>query len=163
MSERQERCETCRWWDQSETDGTACPCKRYPPVLTASQFPSMSEEDRERGIWPYTESFDWCGEWQRIPLPLVEPAPPEPEVLARQAWTLDLSVRVLHAFEMAHPFDYPAYTGPIYPYPGGRIKTIGQLIALTADDLLERRRFGNASLLEVRTKLAALGLKLKDD
>lgn len=40
------------------------------------------------------------------------------------------------------------------------INTIGQLVAHTADQLLEIKNFGTTALNEVREKLASLGLKL---
>lgn len=43
------------------------------------------------------------------------------------------------------------------------ITTIGQLIAHTADDLLEAKQFGLTSLAEVREKLAGIGLRLRND
>lgn len=43
------------------------------------------------------------------------------------------------------------------------IATVGELIAHSADDLLECKNFGVTSLVEVRDKLSALGLKLRGD
>lgn len=43
------------------------------------------------------------------------------------------------------------------------IGTIGELIAHTGDELLECKNFGVTSLVEVRDKLKALGLKLRGD
>lgn len=43
------------------------------------------------------------------------------------------------------------------------ITTIGELMSHTGDDLLECKNFGVTSLVEVREKLTALGLKLRGD
>lgn len=58
MTERSERCETCRFW---EKDGTGLGhCYRYPPQM----FPTVPK--RGEGVWlqPQTFDNDWCGEWQ---------------------------------------------------------------------------------------------------
>ena len=53
-----ERCETCRFWDNSTQSGAAEPdttgaCRRLPP-------PTI---DDRTGLarWPYTDETDWCG------------------------------------------------------------------------------------------------------
>ncbi|MFH0963270.1 MAG: DNA-directed RNA polymerase subunit alpha [Planctomycetota bacterium] len=56
---------------------------------------------------------------------------------------LDLSVRASNCLESAG------------------IRTIGELVAKTGEELLEIRNFGKTSLTEVETKLAAMGLELK--
>ena len=43
------------------------------------------------------------------------------------------------------------------------LQTVGDLTRRSGDDLLECKNFGVTSLNEVRDKLAALGLKLKND
>jgi DNA-directed RNA polymerase subunit alpha len=43
------------------------------------------------------------------------------------------------------------------------INSLGELIQRTADELLESKNFGMTSLSEVREKLGALGLKLRND
>lgn len=43
------------------------------------------------------------------------------------------------------------------------LATIGELVCKSADDLLESKTFGVTSLIEVREKLAQLGLKLTND
>lgn len=43
------------------------------------------------------------------------------------------------------------------------INTLGELIQKTPDELLEQRNFGMTCLIELRTKLRELGLKLKGD
>lgn len=43
------------------------------------------------------------------------------------------------------------------------IKTLGDLIGKSADDLLEVKGTGECAIREIREKLAAVGLKLKGD
>ena len=43
------------------------------------------------------------------------------------------------------------------------VETIGQLLTLSANDLLKIPNLGRLSLMEIRTKLGALGLRLKGD
>lgn len=82
QAKRQERCETCRFWD-SDTDvegDDRGECRRFPPVLIQA---SLDKSDRWAESYhrqfPGTDSFDWCGEWQ--PTAAAAPAtdtPPEP-------------------------------------------------------------------------------------
>lgn len=76
MSERKDRCETCRFWVE-EFDGKKGPsdplddtdepwgrCRRYPPVLIeipANLYQGGSCQQ------PITMPYDWCGEWQAKP------------------------------------------------------------------------------------------------
>ena len=62
--------------------------------------------------------------------------------LERSIATLDLSVRASNCLEAA------------------KIATLGDLVRLTEDDLLQFRSFGKTSLTEVRQKLAQVGLSL---
>jgi len=43
------------------------------------------------------------------------------------------------------------------------IRTVGELVSRSADDLLEAKNFGQTSLTEVRDRLGAMGLKLRGD
>lgn len=43
------------------------------------------------------------------------------------------------------------------------IKTIGELVGYSADELLEVKNFGKTGLNEIRTKLSIIGLSLKED
>lgn len=58
---RTERCETCRFWDDSDAsiEGGFGRCRRSPPVLGEDVSP-----DASLGRWPLTEVGNWCGEWQ---------------------------------------------------------------------------------------------------
>lgn len=53
------RCRTCHFWDyegiEDRRDAEANHrCRRLPPAFV---------EGAEQGAWPYTQGFDWCGEW----------------------------------------------------------------------------------------------------
>lgn len=52
-----ERCETCRFWDDSDGNEGGGWCRRYPPtvILTSSGFTQHS---------PMTPDQMWCGEWR---------------------------------------------------------------------------------------------------
>jgi len=76
MSERAERCETCRFWDTENSDEGWGDCRRYPPTKMLFEIEAMGHDKTSQDIhnslgdsssvwvWPYTESDDWCGEWQ---------------------------------------------------------------------------------------------------
>ncbi len=56
-----ERCETCRYWNNEYGDADDCGvCRRYPPVLHPD-----NRRDERVAEQPYTLRGDWCGEWQR--------------------------------------------------------------------------------------------------
>ncbi len=68
MSERRERCETCRFWDSphvdQQEDGL---CRRHAPRC----FPRKEESETLRyPRWPLTLNDEWCGEWQPLDPPL---------------------------------------------------------------------------------------------
>ena len=62
MSEREERCENCKFWFRLNAYGH---CRRYPPI------PSMYADSDGRGSyvgiaetnWPETSVGQWCGEY----------------------------------------------------------------------------------------------------
>jgi len=62
--------------------------------------------------------------------------------LERSIATLDLSVRASNCLDAA------------------KVATIGDLVRMTEADLLQIRSFGKTSLMEVRQKLAEIGLSL---
>lgn len=94
MSERKERCETCRFWFfVSDEESCIGPSE---VMVTAEQYKSRCDEegyvmagechcrapaaapdmvtadrelwpDRALAMWPITLPLDWCGEWQPIP------------------------------------------------------------------------------------------------
>lgn len=57
MSEREQRCKTCRWWSRQGNDPQEAECRRRPPVVS------------DRRPWPTTRPNDWCGDWQERPKP----------------------------------------------------------------------------------------------
>jgi DNA-directed RNA polymerase subunit alpha len=95
---------------------------------------------------PFVQYFELGTEV--VPAPsLAEQAPPAVDdelrqKLERSIATLDLSVRASNCLDAA------------------KITTIGELVRLTEPELLQLRSFGKTSLMEVRQKLAALGLSL---
>ncbi len=64
MSDRQERCETCRFWEEGIADAVAWgTCKRFPPQKI--EFTVFDEGGCvHEGRWPDTEKDSWCGEWK---------------------------------------------------------------------------------------------------
>jgi hypothetical protein len=141
MSKRQERCETCRFGEKviAKEPDSPIRCRRYPPTL----LPDRSEDAREGSLadgWPWVENTDWCGEWKPISLPVVETD-------TRSLTALSLPVRIQNALERAEIF------------------TIGDLLQCNHRHLSdgEVSGIGPKSVADIRSRLAALGLKLKGD
>jgi len=69
-----ERCETCRFWEGGDGEGTG-PCRRNaPPVRLGLDDDGERFGHAEFAYWPITLTDDWCGEHQpRKPLPVVAP------------------------------------------------------------------------------------------
>ena len=62
MRDRQERCETCRFWcDPEQLSDHWQECHRYPPSVKLK----LAGGDI-RDYWPVTWEADFCGEWQPI-------------------------------------------------------------------------------------------------
>jgi len=159
QGERAERCETCRFWQQSYEDLHVGQCRRYPPqmcdtvVRYYAKNPLVKHEYEESDTlaaagaadpwrFPVLCFDDWCGEYKPLALPMVKDDPLD---------VLKLSKRLLNSLECA------------YKGPKGPITLISQLVQHTEADLLEIRNVGEESLREIRLALAALGLKLKGD
>lgn len=75
MSERAERCETCKFWEgytgdvEHGNEPTRGNCHRYPP----RHYPNPDSETLEDQYdFPAVETDDWCGEWQAITLAAVQ-------------------------------------------------------------------------------------------
>lgn len=138
MSERKERCETCRFWDATEGLNN---CRRYPPTFTAIAIEPGEVEngtlEADLAFWPQTGPDDWCGEWQ--PKPKLKPAEYESPLSS-----LDFSTRVRKCLRSLD------------------VSTIGDLCQITEGELLGVKNFGASCLHEVRNKLASLGLGLRD-
>jgi len=56
VSERLERCETCRWWDREDSMVGICHRRAPLPWHDFDDAPPAS-------WWPTTNENDWCGEW----------------------------------------------------------------------------------------------------
>ena len=85
MAEREQRCETCRFWEHKKVKGEdEGYCHRSPPRLSHAQVYLQAIDCKERwpnkydhGVadpdemmtWyhPVTLADDWCGEWQSVP------------------------------------------------------------------------------------------------
>ncbi len=77
MSDRPDRCETCRFWEVYHLDPDDDPqyepgeCHRHPPTLLQSD--KLRRTDGNGNIyigkawWPETMPGDWCGEWEATP------------------------------------------------------------------------------------------------
>lgn len=166
--ERAERCENCRFrvsllildpdgrwrpkgashdglteveYDESHDDASG-ECHRYPPITTDGLFPDVRVDN-------------WCGEWKAK-----EVAGKEIEldpILSQRIEVLDLPTREKNILDM------PIV---VFDYDGRKtshVNTLSDLIALSADDLLQQHNFGSACLANVRAALAAHGLKLRGD
>ena len=82
---------------------------------------------------------------ERQPEPMEELSPEEKAILSQPLSVLNLSVRAKKCMTKLN------------------INTIGELVILTGDKLLECKNFGVTSLNEVREKLTAMNLKLRND
>lgn len=56
-------CGTCRFWKQPPGGDPRAgwgQCRRMPPTV-----PDVSDDKLVHvGVWPHTDSTDWCGEWE---------------------------------------------------------------------------------------------------
>lgn len=169
MNEQPERCETCatcRFWngfnphtDDHQFEPTADStgdevelirvgeCRRNPPIETKEsddcRFDGM-------GIWAFTRVDDWCGEWQENPPKKGEPVQIDPAIAAMRVKDLNLFTMAKNALSEGSEWD-------------SAIETVGDLVAHSAEDLLERRNFGRLGLGRLRQELHRIGLKLKGD
>jgi len=88
MTERKERCETCRFWkDHSVTSDATC--HRYPPAA-AYRYTGDYRVITDHGVFPHAYENDWCGEYQ--------PAAPSGD---EPVSSLRLSVRARKVLEKA--------------------------------------------------------------
>lgn len=63
MSKPNQTCGTCRWWNLLE-EGAERPagyCRRKAPP---AQLVDDSGECSPEVVWPLTNDYDWCGEWE---------------------------------------------------------------------------------------------------
>lgn len=78
-----------------------------------------------------------------------EPVKKQDPILSKRIETLGLSRRAITCLRLSHHTDRSIYT-------------IGQLVNLTEEQLWRRRNVGKKTLHEIKTKLAELGLSLKE-
>jgi hypothetical protein len=76
--ERDERCETCRFWAPESSE-----CHRRAPVAAPATPTGNGEAPRHgpTGAWPLTAADSWCGEWAAVEAPKA-PAPTPDECVA---------------------------------------------------------------------------------
>lgn len=69
MTDRKERCETCRWWKETRLpdpndirEGT---CKAHPPQMVWQELPGFGEDPAWAVVpeRPQMDFDDFCGEW----------------------------------------------------------------------------------------------------
>ncbi len=85
---REDRCETCHFWDraqmqqQDRSQPAVAPCLRYPPVIVVVPVPVMNSrrmivnpnepiptEPRPMPVLPFSSAVAWCGEHKpRVPV-----------------------------------------------------------------------------------------------
>ena len=75
MSEglRLNRCEKCRFWEETEDFRDLGQCRRHAPQIASSMLRVLQDSEDGRfasdldvfgaTLWPVTEAVDWCGEW----------------------------------------------------------------------------------------------------
>ena len=63
MTDRNDTCGTCRFWDQDEDVRERGICRRDAPRIDASIANRMGRPACY-GLWPGTTAYDWCGEHQ---------------------------------------------------------------------------------------------------
>jgi hypothetical protein len=61
MTEREERCDRCRWWQPGTQVGPEGEqigdCRRHPPKMVVDPEQVFSR-------WPWSAEYDWCGEYR---------------------------------------------------------------------------------------------------
>ena len=80
MTERKERCETCRFWMKMENEHTTGDCHRHAPSpVLIDQLPDgdNTSDGGDYVWWPVLLKADWCGEWT----PVDTPAAKAPQLL----------------------------------------------------------------------------------
>ena len=149
--DRKERCETCRWWDQTflneGEESYEGECHRNAPI------PSYKPVPEQPMTWPETHKADFCGEWTPTTLPTLglDTTPESAEELKRdiQAVLKQLNYREREVIKLRYGLgDGIIYTleecGHIFKVTRERIRAIERK-AITklgmmpgADKLLER-------------------------
>lgn len=149
-----ERCETCKYWvvlpDDQQFDNplglvaTLGACHRGLRHVTNS-----GEHETDVGwcwSWPTHDHTDFCGEWKAK-------EPERPAILDEPISALLLSVRTGNALKQ-HWIEEGVW----------ELRTVRDLVGTTAKELRSGYRgFAESCLANVRTALAAHGLKLSGD
>jgi hypothetical protein len=60
-----EQCKDCKYWKATTNPWNIC--MRFPPITEETQIV------KHQGIWPNTHFSSWCGEFQLIYRPAIEP------------------------------------------------------------------------------------------
>ena len=149
MSERIERCETCRWWDNPRENEHGAglltgSCNRFPPLYVGRRKPSDDDEphdDPDMWAQPPMYQDDWCGEWQPAgDLPRID-------INSLGLAAIELNARSKNCLEGAEP----------------PIETIGQLIQTSVSQLQQVRNMGEGTIRHIRQQLAKNGLALRGE
>ena len=126
------KCEDCKWWDDSENE-VDCDlrygkCKRHAPCIVLGMAVSRDLDDALLAEFPRTESeLDWCGEFED----------------KKQVSLNDITIDILGLGRRASNCLRSANIG-----------TIEQLKKANDCALLCRRNLGEATLYEIKQKLA---------
>jgi len=133
MTERNERCDKCKWWKLLSADTYHGECHRYAPrPQSLMYFPEGENTEDFTIIFLETHASEFCGEYE-----------PNITITARNLDMLDFSVRTRNILD--------------------DVQTVGDLLDLTPHQIRDRRNSGHVSMCEIRDKLAMHGLHLKGD
>jgi len=138
-----EECGNCKFWKKEGVAGgeDVGRCRLNPPVYT-EDIPDDGADEIADWCQPLVWKNEWCGRWKA--LEAIPDTSITTLILFRGSAT-GAGTKVVSVLEMAG------------------ITTVGQLIKTSANELLEERNFGKASLNEIRKALSTQGLKLKGD
>ena len=158
MSERTERCETCKFWDcweasvyeitgdANETNETGGLCRVGPPT---------HRNDNGVGQWDLVSSDEWCGGWKPK-----TPPPPEPLAIATELPEFEAT---WEEWTKAKPFTIGSRVLSVRAtkcLARAGIFTVDELLRYPDDVLLKIRNFGYTTLLEVEEALQEIGKEL---
>jgi hypothetical protein len=118
-------------------------CRRNAP-MPMSRMGNEQENSLEFvtiGLWPWTHSTDWCGEFEVKRKKIA--SPPREKVRDRLITGEEFGSRVYRALK------------------SDGVETIGDLAALTQEEILRTPNLGRVNLISIAHKLAHLGIKLE--
>lgn len=133
-------CKDCKWWNDNDNPNSPIEkhtgqCRRNSPIVCPEVWGELGVDDvatEDTGVWPFTDSFDWCGEFKsKIEL--------EPE-------------------EFIKPEHFSTRTFNILTNMS--IKTFAQLSKCTEKEILKQRCAGKGALREIIRALADRGYRL---